>query len=153
MDLTYCKAQSNDFERINELFIEMLMTIYNTDQVDGYSVGDLDRFFDGIRLQAQLLLLEPHSVSGSRAVRTLVRRPIPPLEPFGFEEILLHSKKAEALRRKRETHKKRPLQRNRPVRSSHAQRPGFIIYGGKIRQEKSCRAYGLFPRQGAAGVL
>ena len=47
MDLTYCKAQSNDFERINELFIEMLMTIYNTDQVDGYSVGDLDRFFDG----------------------------------------------------------------------------------------------------------
>jgi len=33
--------------RINELFIEMLMTIYNTDQVNGYSEGDMDRFFDG----------------------------------------------------------------------------------------------------------
>jgi len=47
MSLIYCKAQSSDFERINELFIEMLMTIYNTDQVNGYSEGDMDRFFDG----------------------------------------------------------------------------------------------------------
>lgn len=47
MSLIYCKAQSGDFERINELFIEMLMTIYNTEQVDGYSTGDLERFFDG----------------------------------------------------------------------------------------------------------
>lgn len=45
--MIYCKAQSDDFERLNELFIEMLTTIYNTDQVDGYSEGDMDRFFDG----------------------------------------------------------------------------------------------------------
>ena len=47
MSLIYCKAQSSDFERLNELFIEMLMTIYNNDQVNGYSEGDMDRFFDG----------------------------------------------------------------------------------------------------------
>jgi len=47
MNLTYSKAQSSDFNRINELFIEMLMTIYNTEKVDGYSEGDMDRFFDG----------------------------------------------------------------------------------------------------------
>ena len=47
MNLIYCKAQSSDFDRLNELFIEMLMTIYNTEQVDGYVDGDMDRFFDG----------------------------------------------------------------------------------------------------------
>ena len=47
MNLKYCKAQSSDFDRLNELFIEMLMTIYNTEQVDGYADGDMDRFFDG----------------------------------------------------------------------------------------------------------
>jgi len=47
MNLTYRKAQRSDFARINELFIEMLMTIYNTDRADGYSEGDMDRFFDG----------------------------------------------------------------------------------------------------------
>lgn len=47
MSLTYCKAQNSDFERLNELFIEMLMTIYKTEQVNGYSEGDMDRFFDG----------------------------------------------------------------------------------------------------------
>lgn len=41
------KAEKKDSGRINELFIEMLQTIYNTDQVNGYSEGDLDRFFDG----------------------------------------------------------------------------------------------------------
>ncbi len=47
MNLKYCKAQNSDFDRLNELFIEMLMTIYNTEQVDGYAAGDMDRFFDG----------------------------------------------------------------------------------------------------------
>jgi len=47
MNWTLGKAEKKDSNRINELFIEMLQTIYNTDQVDGYSDGDLDRFFDG----------------------------------------------------------------------------------------------------------
>lgn len=47
MSLIYGKAQSGDFDRLNELFIEMLRTIYNTEQVDGYAKGDMDRFFDG----------------------------------------------------------------------------------------------------------
>ena len=46
MGLIYRKAQSSDFNRLNELFIEMLQTIYNTEQVAGYSSGDMDRFFD-----------------------------------------------------------------------------------------------------------
>ena len=41
------KAEKKDIPRINELFIEMLQTIYHTDQVNGYGEGDLDRFFDG----------------------------------------------------------------------------------------------------------
>jgi len=47
MSLIYGKAQSGDFDRLNELFIEMLRTIYNSEQVDGYAKGDMDRFFDG----------------------------------------------------------------------------------------------------------
>lgn len=47
MSWTLGKAEEKDSNRINELFIEMLRTIYNTDQVNGYSDGDLDRFFDG----------------------------------------------------------------------------------------------------------
>lgn len=47
MCVIYGKAQSSDFDRLNELFIEMLKTIYHTDQVNGYSAGDMDRFFDG----------------------------------------------------------------------------------------------------------
>ena len=43
---TLGKAEKKDSNRINELFIEMLQTIYNADQVNGYSEGDLDRFFD-----------------------------------------------------------------------------------------------------------
>lgn len=49
MSLIYGKAQSGDFDRLNELFMEMLRTIYNTEQVDGYAKGDMDRFFDGRR--------------------------------------------------------------------------------------------------------
>lgn len=47
MSWTLRKAEKKDSDRINELFVEMLQTIYNTDQVNGYSEGDLDRFFDG----------------------------------------------------------------------------------------------------------
>ncbi len=46
MSWTLRKAEKKDSDRINELFVEMLQTIYNTDQVNGYSEGDLDRFFD-----------------------------------------------------------------------------------------------------------
>lgn len=41
------KAEAKDFNRINELFIEMLQTIYNTNEVNGYSEGDLDKYFNG----------------------------------------------------------------------------------------------------------
>lgn len=47
MSWTLGKAEKKDINRINELFVEMLRTIYNTNQVNGYSDGDLDRFFDG----------------------------------------------------------------------------------------------------------
>ncbi len=47
MNWTLGKAEKKDSNRINELFIEMLQSIYNTDQVNGYLEGDLDRFFDG----------------------------------------------------------------------------------------------------------
>ena len=47
MNWTLGKAEKKDSNRINELFIEMLQTIYNTDRVNGYADGDLDRFFDG----------------------------------------------------------------------------------------------------------
>ena len=47
MSWTFEKAEKRDFDRINELFIEMLQTIYDTNQVNGYEEGSLDRFFDG----------------------------------------------------------------------------------------------------------
>lgn len=47
MNWMFGKAEKKDFHRINELFIEMLQTIYHTDQVNGYADDDLDRFFDG----------------------------------------------------------------------------------------------------------
>ena len=47
MSWTLKKAEKKDFNRINELFVEMLQTIYQTEQVDGYPEGALDRFFDG----------------------------------------------------------------------------------------------------------
>ena len=47
MRLTFAKAEEKDFNRINELFVEMLQTIYRTEQVTGYPDGALDRFFDG----------------------------------------------------------------------------------------------------------
>ena len=47
MELTYRKAEASDAERVAELFIEMLRTIYNTDDVEGYEDGYLDSFFSG----------------------------------------------------------------------------------------------------------
>lgn len=41
------KAEKKDSARINELFIEMLHSIYNTNQINGYPDGYLDKFFDG----------------------------------------------------------------------------------------------------------
>lgn len=40
------KATKTDENRIRELFIEMLQTIYSKDNVDGYEDGYLDKFFD-----------------------------------------------------------------------------------------------------------
>ena len=40
-------AQSGDFERINELFVEMLRSIYPAQPVRGYAEGELDRYFSG----------------------------------------------------------------------------------------------------------
>ena len=42
MEYTIRKANRKDEKRICELFIEMLKTIYNTDDVNGYEDGDLD---------------------------------------------------------------------------------------------------------------
>ncbi len=47
MSWIFEKAEKKDSDRINELFMEMLETIYHTDQVNGYEDGALDRFFDG----------------------------------------------------------------------------------------------------------
>ena len=46
MEYTIRKANKNDINRICELFIEMLKTIYNTDDVKGYEDGDLDHYFE-----------------------------------------------------------------------------------------------------------
>lgn len=40
------KAGKEETGRINELYIEMLQSIYHTDQVTGYEEDYLDRFFD-----------------------------------------------------------------------------------------------------------
>ncbi len=45
--MIYRKATRDDEDRIKELFIEMLQTIYHTDDVKGYEDGYLDRFFSG----------------------------------------------------------------------------------------------------------
>ena len=46
MEYTIRKANRKDEKRICELFIEMLKTIYNTDDVNGYEEGDLDYYFE-----------------------------------------------------------------------------------------------------------
>ena len=47
MVYSYRKAGAADAARINELFVEMLRTIYRTDKVEGYQAGYLDKFFAG----------------------------------------------------------------------------------------------------------
>lgn len=47
MEFTLRKASESDKERIEELFIEMLQSIYNEKVTDGYESGYLDRFFSG----------------------------------------------------------------------------------------------------------
>ena len=39
------KAISDDEQKIRELFIEMLQTIYHTEEVEGYESGYLDRYW------------------------------------------------------------------------------------------------------------
>ena len=46
MEYTIRKASRNDENRICELFVEMLQTIYNTKDVKGYEDGDLDHYFE-----------------------------------------------------------------------------------------------------------
>ena len=47
MAFVFGKAEKKDAGRINELFMEMLQTIYHKEQVDGYEDVCLDKFFDG----------------------------------------------------------------------------------------------------------
>ena len=41
------KAVLSDESRIRELYLEMLKTVYHSENVQGYQDGDLDRFFVG----------------------------------------------------------------------------------------------------------
>ena len=45
MGIYFREAVKADFNRINELFMEMLRTIYERDDVKGYQDGDLDYYF------------------------------------------------------------------------------------------------------------
>ena len=45
MDYVLRKAKPTDTSEIEELFIEMMKTIYHTDKAEGYESGYLDRFF------------------------------------------------------------------------------------------------------------
>lgn len=47
MDFILRKAVPHDRARIEELFVEMLQTIYQKTDVAGYEAGYLDKFFDG----------------------------------------------------------------------------------------------------------
>lgn len=47
MKYTLRKAVLADKERIEALFIEMLRTIYQRDDVEGYEEGYLDKYFEG----------------------------------------------------------------------------------------------------------
>jgi len=46
MKYTIRKADKKDEKRICDLFMEMLKTIYNTDDVKGYEDGDLNHYFE-----------------------------------------------------------------------------------------------------------
>ena len=45
MDYVLRKAKPSDTIRVEELFVEMLKAIYHTDDVEGYEIGYLDKFF------------------------------------------------------------------------------------------------------------
>lgn len=45
MNYALRKANPSDAKRIEELFVHMLRTIYNTNEVKGYEPGYLDKFF------------------------------------------------------------------------------------------------------------
>ena len=45
MDCVLRKAKPSDAVRLEELFAQMLKTIYHTDNVEGYETGYLDKFF------------------------------------------------------------------------------------------------------------
>ena len=47
MEICFRKAVREDFGRINELFAEMLRTIYHKEDAAGYQAGDLDYYFAG----------------------------------------------------------------------------------------------------------
>ncbi len=47
MRYTIRTAEKADEDIIRKLFLEMLRTIYDTEDVEGYGDGDLDRFFAG----------------------------------------------------------------------------------------------------------
>ena len=47
MNICFRKAVRKDFDRINELFIEMLRAIYKREDVKQYQNGDLDYYFAG----------------------------------------------------------------------------------------------------------
>ena len=46
MEITYRKATMLDFDKINQLFIEMLQTIYGKEQVKGYNLDELNHYFN-----------------------------------------------------------------------------------------------------------
>ena len=53
-------AIPEDEQRIRELFIEMLQTIYHTEDVEGYETGSLDRYW--INGEDRVLVAEDESV-------------------------------------------------------------------------------------------
>ena len=55
-----------DEKRICELYIEMLQTIYHTEEVEGYKTGDLDKFWIGD--ENRIFVAEDRTVIGFLAV-------------------------------------------------------------------------------------
>ena len=47
MNICFRKAVREDFDRVNELFIEMLRAIYKREDVKQYQNSDLDYYFAG----------------------------------------------------------------------------------------------------------
>ena len=47
MEYILRKATAEDAGRINDLFIEMLQTIFEDENIEGYKEGDLDYYFSG----------------------------------------------------------------------------------------------------------